>query len=383
MSTEAALLAAIVADPDDDTARLVYADFLQEHGDESQVARAQFIRAQVELARPAQTGEGTRRRGLLSTAKRLHKQHGTAWAAPVFDALGTENDKYAREIEYDDWDRGFRDWVVFDNLAAFRERAPAVLALTPITGMSLRKFNNADVRKLVAEPALRTVKRLGFSGSSTPNRNIGDDTATVLAASPHLERLEELNLIQNRITTEGIRALANAPGLSRLKALGLYGNDSLNDETYAMLVGSPLGRRMTDWNVCGSFAITSEAGRILARATHLTQIRTLSFDNTRMGDEGVETLANASHLSSVRELDFRNTSLTDRGVRALARSPVFANLERLNFVKTWINGLGAKALRDSPYLKKIKFIALYDAVPRASEKKLSDRFGRKVEFGRV
>src|SRR5262245_12883262 len=42
------LLAAILAEPDDDVPRLVYADWLDEHGDE---ARAEFIRVQVELAR--------------------------------------------------------------------------------------------------------------------------------------------------------------------------------------------------------------------------------------------------------------------------------------------------------------------------------------------
>lgn len=42
-----ALLAAILANPEDDNVRLVYADFLQEHGD---AARAEFIRVQVELA---------------------------------------------------------------------------------------------------------------------------------------------------------------------------------------------------------------------------------------------------------------------------------------------------------------------------------------------
>jgi uncharacterized protein (TIGR02996 family) len=42
------LLDTILASPDDDTARLVYADLLQEEGDED---RAEFIRIQVELAR--------------------------------------------------------------------------------------------------------------------------------------------------------------------------------------------------------------------------------------------------------------------------------------------------------------------------------------------
>ena len=41
------LLAAVLREPGDDNVRLVYADWLQEHGDE---ARAEFIRVQVEIA---------------------------------------------------------------------------------------------------------------------------------------------------------------------------------------------------------------------------------------------------------------------------------------------------------------------------------------------
>lgn len=47
MNDEQALLAAILTEPDEDTPRLVYADWLQEYGNEN---RAQFIRLQVALA---------------------------------------------------------------------------------------------------------------------------------------------------------------------------------------------------------------------------------------------------------------------------------------------------------------------------------------------
>ena len=50
-----ALLRAICADPDDDTPRLVVADWLEEHGDAD---RAAFIRIQVELARLEAAGLG-------------------------------------------------------------------------------------------------------------------------------------------------------------------------------------------------------------------------------------------------------------------------------------------------------------------------------------
>lgn len=50
MTDESAFLATIIANPDDDAPRLVYADWMEERGDEDGVARAEFIRVQCELA---------------------------------------------------------------------------------------------------------------------------------------------------------------------------------------------------------------------------------------------------------------------------------------------------------------------------------------------
>src|SRR5262245_37192027 len=46
-SDGAALLRAIIDNPDEDTPRLVYADWLDEQGGESNAARAEFIRIQI------------------------------------------------------------------------------------------------------------------------------------------------------------------------------------------------------------------------------------------------------------------------------------------------------------------------------------------------
>src|SRR5262245_41658733 len=54
MSDRDALLAAIRAAPDDDAPRLIFADWLEEHGDAD---RAEFIRVQVELD-PFERSEG-------------------------------------------------------------------------------------------------------------------------------------------------------------------------------------------------------------------------------------------------------------------------------------------------------------------------------------
>ena len=67
MTDRDALLAAILANPDDDLPRLVYADWLEENGDallgaerSSAGERAAFIRAQVEAARAEPFGPAAR-----------------------------------------------------------------------------------------------------------------------------------------------------------------------------------------------------------------------------------------------------------------------------------------------------------------------------------
>ena len=73
-----AFLQAVVAEPDDDTPRLVFADWLEDHGDEP---RAAFIRAQVELVK---LPPGDPRRWELQDRERaLLAAHGDAWAAPL------------------------------------------------------------------------------------------------------------------------------------------------------------------------------------------------------------------------------------------------------------------------------------------------------------
>jgi uncharacterized protein (TIGR02996 family) len=79
---EADLLAAIAAAPDDDATRLVYADWLDEHGGEAEQAHAELIRCQVELARldaadprsPALLAR-SRRCGVLTAPRRPWVDH--------------------------------------------------------------------------------------------------------------------------------------------------------------------------------------------------------------------------------------------------------------------------------------------------------------------
>jgi uncharacterized protein (TIGR02996 family) len=132
-----AFLAAIVANPDDDTLRLVAADFLEENGDPG---RAEFVRLQVALARLEDSGLGqTVEAGALRRRQRDFLN--VLCSAPRFwieadcptSVLGEQAVWWAlRAISAErlTWRRGFVEWVrcpVADWLqhgVAIRKRSP-------------------------------------------------------------------------------------------------------------------------------------------------------------------------------------------------------------------------------------------------------------------
>src|SRR5262245_35601142 len=76
MTAGEALFRAVTENPDEDTPRLVYADWLQENGDTD---RAEFIRLQVEAAQLPE-GDGHR---LEARADKLLALHEDEWAGPL------------------------------------------------------------------------------------------------------------------------------------------------------------------------------------------------------------------------------------------------------------------------------------------------------------
>src|SRR5262245_11069063 len=78
-----ALFAAVVADPADDTARLVYADCLQEQGNS---ARAEFIRFQIDAERHHPISNT--RAELERKGQELLSEHWIDWWAEVCAAVG-------------------------------------------------------------------------------------------------------------------------------------------------------------------------------------------------------------------------------------------------------------------------------------------------------
>jgi uncharacterized protein (TIGR02996 family) len=223
-----AFLSDICEHPDDDAPRLVYADWLDDHGDP---ARAEFIRVQCELARispddPAHDSLEPRERALLAEFR-------AKWLEPLLP--------FARkEAEFR---RGFVEKITVP-AAKFVKKAKDLFESAPIRHASLtyplrlREASEPDPA-LAACPFLARLASLkvgGFSG------RIGDDGIRTLVASPHLAGLSFLDLSDNDQSAEGMRAIAESPHLASLTALDLsldlYAHKSAGDEGAIALAGS-------------------------------------------------------------------------------------------------------------------------------------------------
>ncbi|MDY3556216.1 TIGR02996 domain-containing protein [Gemmata sp. JC717] len=224
MNDEQALLAAIQSHPDEDTPRLAYADWLDEHArSEADRARAEFIRTQIESARlPA---DDDHRAELEDHAEKLLHAHQRDWLPPdpVWLAL------------FYKWQRGFVAALDPCSRGVFNgENHLKDLAAFPLAEELNLSFCVADAefRHMPDLPNLRSLD-IGGNARITADsvRRIGrwrtlrrlsltGDTITD-AALPHLAQLnglEELDLSYTRITDEGLQHLAP---LTALRALNL------------------------------------------------------------------------------------------------------------------------------------------------------------------
>jgi uncharacterized protein (TIGR02996 family) len=208
MPQDDAFLRAICEAPEDDTARLVYADWLEEHG---RAERAEFIRVQCALAGAT---EGAIRPALQARERDLLMRYGGEWAQPLAGRV-------------DEWTfrRGFIDEVRVEG-RAFLAGAEALFRLAPVQHLHL--FWNFVL------PYQRT-RLMGVVGECTylarlrslvlRSNYIGSDGVEALAVSEHLGRLDRLDLSWNHIGDRGVRRLAESPLLARLTHLDLSHND--------------------------------------------------------------------------------------------------------------------------------------------------------------
>jgi uncharacterized protein (TIGR02996 family) len=299
-STEEAFFADIRDNPDDDTPRLVYADWLEEFGDEYDRKRAELIRVGCRLARTP--GPGPERDELLRTTDHLWNELGD-WLAPLR--------RFARGLEVS---RGFVERAVV-RPADLREHGETILSLAPVAELAVA-FGAADLHTLVECPHLSRVGRLEAVGL------LGDDGAALLGRCRYLTNLTALILHGCGIGESGLARLLDLD-LSSLRTLSL-GWNRLGDMGASRLVQAPLSR--LEGLSLGANALGAASARALADASHLSRLTDLNLGSNYLDDSALQALAGSKHLAGLKRLNVRNNAFGLAGASALARSPYLRHL---------------------------------------------------------
>jgi uncharacterized protein (TIGR02996 family) len=276
MSDDAAFLRAILADPDDDLPRLIYADYLDERGD----PRGEFIRAQIEVARLPR-GDA-RRKKLKERATQLRDRHEPEWVGPLREFI-------------DGWEfrRGFVEAVTLGALAFLRQ-GDALFAAAPVRQVALTHAWE-EVEALAQCPHLARLRSLSLSGNY-----LSDGDVAVLLKSAHVTHLDELDLSFNRYHAAAMEVLAGTPALGGLRVLDLSHN-----------------------------TIGASGAAALADSPHLGRLESLSLRACAVGPGGAEAIATRDGLAGLTFLDLSGNDLGGRGLRALVRGRGLRHLKSL------------------------------------------------------
>ena len=329
---EKALLAAVCADPEDDTVRLAYADWLDERGDPASTDRAAFIRVQIEAARELTT---------LTGFARVDEEEGQLWDeadrrrygySPPTVRVGRRK---PQPVPPTAWDRGqeLQDRYEEQWLGPFL--------------VWLRRYSDSSMEGVYVG------FRRGFLHRFTMTvEGFRKHAKNVFASAPVRELwFPELGDQYGR--------LADCTQLARVRSLDLRDAHTTPGEWggYEELLVSP----------------------------HLSELRVLTAEAAgESGPEppGLRALLGKHHLRKLETLTV--ASPTDEFVRSFAAVAAFPRLTTLRIPQGIVQPETARALAEARGLPALNLLDLWGATvtPRA-KKTLEDRFGTGVRFKRA
>jgi len=348
------LYRAVLDSPEDDAPRLIYADWLDEHG---QSERAEFIRVQCAMDR---IPPGTARwRALAERSLRLERNRRAIWTGPVHERV--------LDAEFC---RGFVDAVRL-TIEQFTFAADQLVRLEPVRAWEFAAVsmftNRPTFTRLAADPGLTVVRALN-AGKFLP-----DELLRTLATSRYLSNLRSLFVPNRHPSAAAIAAVvAAAPRLDDLHLVDSH----VADVKDLWRRGAPARLRRLSLARCRA---TDQTAVQLAGSAALVRLEVLRLFGNDITDRGAEAVAATEHLTGLRELSLAGNAVGDAGAAALARSPALRNLRVLNLSDCQIDSGGAQALADSPYLEGLECLCLDEnRVSVGVERELEKRFGPGV-----
>jgi uncharacterized protein (TIGR02996 family) len=235
MTDRDALLRAICDNPDDDAPRLIYADWLDEHGDQN---LAEFVRVQIELASVSESTRSTH--PLLAREAELFGQR-KSWK----NIVGHDNQTVVN-FDLDKFHRGFHHVWVGEVIQFVRlPRDSCRFGPIDCLHIGLGSPKSADLvyaEKAAAMPLLGSARTVSLLGLALTNKwvehlltrskfagwkrlelygnKLSDTLCKFLAASPLAASRCEIVIDSNRVTNAGREMLRSAFGTRHLDRNG-------------------------------------------------------------------------------------------------------------------------------------------------------------------
>jgi uncharacterized protein (TIGR02996 family) len=236
------LLQAIKDDPEDDTAPLIYADWLEENG---QPERAEYIRLSIRESRASTDAE---RSDLCSRCDEISGRHWKRWLQPLSRDMvhGLTFDRRRMPIFHLDLDDFLQNAHLFEHTEFF--------------SLELYAPRPEDARRLAACEQLRNLSFLCLAHSHLGNEGL----QTLL---PHLVNLRHLGISNNWIDNQGAILLAESPSLTSLTTFGLSDNGIGNQRALALAQSPSLPKLECldlDDDSIRAVRVTRQVNRLLA-----------------------------------------------------------------------------------------------------------------------
>jgi uncharacterized protein (TIGR02996 family) len=411
--TLASLHRAVIASPTDSTVRLVYADALEESGVSSNLARAEFIRAQI----ASESAESDARRlGALSRqCSRLFEANWLSWWAPVAEAAGLPyphvagkrvRDRLGRvggtgrrrrpanwpysiaasdtTVDLADYGVSFRFAAGFPEEVRFRgfetrEGGPALAHrwgdALPLARLSIMPYVGAAEWERIHGPHLQHLNDLSLD-------RLTADCAPRVAASPYLARLERLAVNPIGADPQAFRAIVSNPSWKNLRSLCFTGRlapDNVRDIAAACTLEhlAELELSIGQRRVFGEPLLEAAAAGLLSIIR--TFARTVTEPGTTRWTEygpALETLAAAKWIKQMRELRITLADMSGLLGRIAQRIE-----ERQIGPAEFLPDAAVLALADGVHSDKLERLVLPAAlVSPSAHDELIRRMESKVEF---
>jgi uncharacterized protein (TIGR02996 family) len=368
---EQALIQAILDQPDDDAPCLKYAAWLASQGN----PQGEFVRL---CCLKKRMPEGLPQRKVIEErCAELIKKHAEKWFEPLA-AVGLSPTVFGHFYpEYFLSSRGLIEKVQVFRSGILPENADRLFAAVPLLREISFAYDPVDLPSIFMLPQMKQVTSLHVGSerldldtlrvlASSPflsqlteldlgGNDIGAEASKMLAAAAFLPRLRTFRLAHCSLDGEGLKALISGLASSELESLDLTSN-RLGSEAVLALAEAPI--KHLKCLSLGSNPLEGDAIHALQGAQFLEALTSLDLDDCKLGADAARSLAGCS-FRQLRSLLMNHNGIAPDGAAALAASPRLQGLQKLELRNAKIQDAGAHALAASPYLRALTHLDLY------------------------